>query len=213
MIIPISEWVIENTIRQLQAWQGTEYQNLSIAVNISSNQFSHEDFIHDLARQLDGANLPRRLLEVELTESTVMTNADENIKRLQLLRHKGFDLAVDDFGTGYSSLSYLKRFPLTILKIDKSFIDGVPNDDEDMSISQAIVQLAHSLDIKVVAEGIETHAQLEFLQELGCEFGQGYFISRPLEIADLNKWLQQHGKNFYQSETYLDYLADNDNKD
>ncbi|CAN8138822.1 diguanylate cyclase [uncultured Thiomicrorhabdus sp.] len=213
MIIPISEWVIENTIRQLQAWQGTEYQNLSIAVNISSNQFSHEDFIHDLARQLDGANLPRRLLEVELTESTVMTNADENIKRLQLLRHKGFDLAVDDFGTGYSSLSYLKRFPLTILKIDKSFIDGVPNDDEDMSISQAIVQLAHSLDINVFAEGIETHAQLEFLQELGCEFGQGYFISRPLEIADLNKWLQQHGKNFYQSETYLDYLADNDNKD
>lgn len=209
MIIPISEWVIDKTIKQLQAWQGTEFQNLSIAVNISSNQFSHENFIYDLARQLDFAGLPRRLLEIELTESTVMTNADENIKRLQLLRHKGFDLAVDDFGTGYSSLSYLKRFPLTILKIDKSFIDGLPNDDEDMSISQAIVQLAHSLDIKVVAEGIETLQQLEFLQSLGCEYGQGYFISRPLEIDALDEWLHKHSRNFYQSDTYLNHFAEN----
>lgn len=208
MIIPISNWVIDSTIKQLQAWQGSEYQNLSIAVNISSNQFSHENFIHELARKLDFAGLPRHLLQIELTESTVMTNADENIKRLQLLRHKGFDLAVDDFGTGYSSLSYLKRFPLTILKIDKSFIDGLPNDDDDASISQAIVQLAQSLDIKVAAEGIETQEQLNFLQNLGCEYGQGYFISRPLEIDQLDDWLQTHGKNSYKSDTYLQHLAD-----
>ncbi|BBP46880.1 hypothetical protein THMIRHAS_22530 [Thiosulfatimonas sediminis] len=206
MIIPISEWVIQQTILQLQAWQKTEYSHLSIAVNISSNQFSHENFINDLAQKLDVAGLPRRLLEIELTESTVMTNADENIKRLQLLRHKGFDLAVDDFGTGYSSLSYLKRFPLTILKIDKSFVDGLPKDDEDISISQAIIQLAHSLEIKVVAEGIETIQQLEFLQQQKCEYGQGYFISRPLEINNLHPWLETHGNNFYQSDTYLNGL-------
>ncbi|MBN2646608.1 MAG: EAL domain-containing protein [Thiotrichales bacterium] len=203
LILPISQWVIEQSLLQLHAWHNTPYAHLTIAINISSSQFAAPDFVETLQAALQQADLPTKQLQIELTESTVMTNADSNIQRLNALREAGFDLAVDDFGTGYSSLSYLKRFPISILKIDKSFIDGLPLDEEDASISHALIQLAHNLKIQVVAEGIETPAQLAFLQAAGCEYGQGYLISRPLTQAKLMEWLPEHANHFYQSAYYL----------
>ncbi|MBO1925098.1 EAL domain-containing protein [Thiomicrorhabdus sp. 6S3-12] len=202
IILPISHWVVDQTVKQLKSWRNTPFQDLSIAINISSSQFSAEGFIANLATKMEQADVPNRLLEIELTESTVMTNADTNIKLLRELRKLGFELAVDDFGTGYSSLSYLKRFPLSILKIDKSFIDGLPMDEEDISISEAILHLAHNLNVRVVAEGVETLKQLNFLEERQCEYIQGFVISKPLKSDELEVWLTEHADNFYQSATY-----------
>ena len=201
-IIPIGDWVIKQCVEQLQKWQNTEFSNMYIAFNASSVQFEHPLFLKKLTEKVQQANVNPELLEIELTERTVMSNVSENIERFNAVRENGLALSVDDFGTGYSSLSYLKRFPLNVLKIDKSFIDGLPDDDEDASIASAIIKLAHSLNINVVAEGVETFEQLQFLKELYCDSAQGYFISHPLPIIDLEEWLKSNQRNFFNSSTY-----------
>lgn len=198
LIINIGNWVAQHCIEQLTAWKNTPYQNLHIAINVSSQQLQHPYFLDSISRMMEEANLPTHLLEIELTERTIMSNAKENIMRFNEIREQGFELSVDDFGTGYSSLSYLKKFPLSILKIDKSFVDGLPFDEEDISIARAILSLAHNLNMRVVAEGVETLEQLEFLRNLECNYAQGYYISRPLSISSLETWLTQHQHNFYQ---------------
>lgn len=202
MIINIGDWVVDTCIEQLKEWQSTSMQGLHIAINVSSVQFTHPGFVDGVYQKMKLAGLPSHLLEIELTERTVMDNADENIERFNDIRNQGFGLSVDDFGTGYSSLSYLKRFPLSILKIDKSFIDGLPNDDYDKSIANAILNLAHSLNIKVVAEGVETIEQLLFLKEANCNFAQGYFISKPLPAGELETWLAAQTRCFYDSSEF-----------
>lgn len=121
-----------------------------------------------------------------------MSSAQDNIELFHRIRDKGFKISVDDFGTGYSSLSYLKRFPLNILKVDKSFVDGLPQDEEDISISSAIINLAHSLNMQVIAEGVETKEQLTFLKEQGCNMVQGYYYSKPLPIHELEAWIKDY---------------------
>ncbi|GKT12766.1 MAG: diguanylate cyclase [Thiomicrorhabdus sp.] len=192
LIINIGNWVAECCIQQLINWQDTQFKHLHIAINVSSQQLQHPYFLESISQMMADAGLPTNRLEIELTERTIMSNAKENILRFSKIREQGFELSVDDFGTGYSSLSYLKRFPLSILKIDKGFVDGLPFDEEDVSIAKAILNLAHNLNMRVVAEGVETLEQIEFLRGLKCNYAQGYYISRPLSINILESWLDNH---------------------
>ena len=207
LILTIGEWVTRTCIAQLQAWKDTEFDSFHIAMNVSSVQFESPYFLGFVRKLMEVSNIHNHLLEIELTERTVMNNVTENIKRFNQIRASGFGLSVDDFGTGYSSLSYLKKFPLSILKIDKSFIDGIPEDEEDIIITTTILNLAHSLSMKVVAEGVETEEQLKFLQNLNCNIAQGYFISSPLNIQDLECWLQENSKNFFYNQPHLTKLS------
>lgn len=190
-IIEIGNWVLETAVNQLKAWQTTAYANLPIAINVSSQQMEKSNFIEQMHQTMESAGLSYDLLEIELTERSIMSNATDNIELFRRIREKGFAISVDDFGTGYSSLSYLKRFPLNALKVDKSFVDGLPYDEEDISISKAIINLSHSLSMKVIAEGVESEAQLRFLTEAGCDMVQGYYFSRPLPVDALEKWLDE----------------------
>jgi len=208
LILNIGEWVTKTCIAQLEAWKGTAFDSLHIAMNVSSVQFENPYFIGFVRKLMEDSGISNHLLEIELTERTVMNNVNENISRFNQIRSSGFGLSVDDFGTGYSSLSYLKKFPLSILKIDKSFIDGIPQDDEDIIIATAILNLAHSLSMQVVAEGVETEEQLEYLTKARCNFAQGYLISRPLAIKDLENWLSENHLNFYSNHNLLFFKED-----
>jgi EAL domain-containing protein (putative c-di-GMP-specific phosphodiesterase class I) len=153
---------------------------LSLAVNLSPHQFRHDDISVEVAAILAETGYPSERLELELTESALMQREKETVEILNRLRALGVRLAIDDFGTGYSSLAYLKRFPLNVLKIDKSFVDDIPFHQDDMEIAATIVAMAHTLRFKVLAEGVETVEQLAFLQAQGCDFYQGYLKSPPL---------------------------------
>ncbi len=188
-IIKIGDWVAQQAIAQLKTWQETPHKNIRIAINVSAQQIEQEEFSSKISQWLADAKIDSKLLEIELTERSIMSNADTNIEIFKDFRTKGLSLAIDDFGTGYSSLSYLKRFPINILKVDKSFIDGLPFDEDDASICTAIIQMAHNLNMLVVAEGVETAEQLHFLQSLNCDLIQGYYFSKPLPVKDLEIWV------------------------
>jgi diguanylate cyclase (GGDEF)-like protein len=184
MIIPLGNWVLHEACRQNRAWQQRGLRPLRMAINISGVQLRHEDFVDSVALALRETGLEPRWLEIEITESVVMQNAATAVMMLDRLSQMGIHLAVDDFGTGYSSLSYLKRFPLNTLKIDASFIRDVSSDKNDALIVQAIIALAHSLRLQVVAEGVEDAKQLDFLQSSGSDQYQGYLHSRPVPAAE-----------------------------
>jgi diguanylate cyclase (GGDEF)-like protein len=188
LIGAIGEWVIREACRQARAWQQTGVAPLRVSVNISASQFRQDGLVDSIGQALSDAGLQPRFLEVELTESAVMSDPEASIATLEQLSRMGVLVSVDDFGTGYSSMSYLRRFPIDKLKIDRVFISEIVNRPEDASIVRAIVSLAHSLRLKVVAEGVETPAQLAFLKAVGCDEYQGYHFSRPLpanEFEDL----------------------------
>ena len=166
--------------RQARAWQRAGLPPLRVAVNLSPSQFRQGNIVAMIRDALDEAGLEPRFLEVELTETTVMTDPEESIAILERLSQMGVLVSVDDFGTGYSSMSYLRRFPIDKLKIDRSFINEVMSRPDDASIVRAIVSLAHSLRLKVVAEGVESPAQLDFLKTIGCDQYQGYHFSKAL---------------------------------
>jgi EAL domain-containing protein (putative c-di-GMP-specific phosphodiesterase class I) len=160
-----------------------------VAVNIASPHFRQGGLTASIAAALRDSGLDPALLEVELTESMLMQGVDETLATLSKLKDMGVRLAIDDFGTGYSSLSYLKRFPLDALKIDRSFVKDLPRDAEDAAITKAIIAMAHSLKLEVVAEGVESAEQLAFLQQHGCDLVQGFLFSRPVSAADLSALL------------------------
>ncbi len=160
-----------------------------MSVNLSARQFQLRDLIQQIAQTLEESGLPPRCLMLEITESVVMDDAPATIITLRELQNLGVRLAIDDFGTGYSSLSYLKRFPVNTLKIDRSFVDGLGSDVEDSSIVNAIVTLSNSLGMGVTAEGIETGEQLQQLQGMLCDHGQGFFFARPLPAAEISALL------------------------
>jgi diguanylate cyclase len=191
MIGAIGGWVIREACRQTRAWQIDGVPTLRISVNLSASQFGDSGLVDSIRRELEDAALEARYLEVELTESVVMSDPEKSIAILEQLSSMGVLISVDDFGTGYSSMSYLRRFPIDKLKIDRVFIDEIVSRPEDASIVRAIVSLAHSLHLKVVAEGVETPAQLYFLKTAGCDEYQGYHFSRPLPAAEFERLVRE----------------------
>jgi EAL domain-containing protein (putative c-di-GMP-specific phosphodiesterase class I) len=185
LIVPIGTWVLEEACRCVALWQrdfGFE-PPLSIAVNVSAKQLQHPEAVSSIRAAIAKSGVAPENVTLEVTESILVKDSDAVITRLQSLKEIGLRIAVDDFGTGYSSLAYLKRFPIDVLKIDRWFVSGEGHGAEDSAILSAIVKLAQSLGMEVVAKGIETFEQLSALRMLGCHRGQGYFFSRP-ESAD-----------------------------
>ena len=178
LIVPIGRWVLETACREAKSWQ--EITPLRIAVNLSMRQFRHPRLVEEVAEVLDQTGLEPGLLELEITESVVMEDAEATVETLERLKRLGVALAVDDFGTGYSSLGYLKRFPVGVLKIDCSFVRDLVQTQRDQAIVGAVMGLARALGLKVVAEGVETSAQLERLRTLGCDLAQGYYFAKPM---------------------------------
>ncbi len=191
LIVPIGKWVTRTACLQNKAWHDAGLGQLRIAVNFSPRQFYEEDMVQSVAAILEESGLDPKYLEVELTESLVMTDVDRAIKILRDLKGLGVQLSIDDFGTGYSSLSYLKRFPIDVLKIDQSFVRDITLDPDDAAIVASIISLAHSLRLKVIAEGVETYEQLAYLATHGCDQIQGYYFSRPVPPEDFTKMLDQ----------------------
>ena len=192
LIGAIGGWVIREACRQARAWQLDGVPPLRVSVNLSASQFRDSGLVDSIRSALDDAGLEARFLEVELTESAVMSDPEQSIAILEQLSAMGVPVSVDDFGTGYSSMSYLRRFPIDKLKIDRVFINEIVSRPEDASIVRAIVSLAHSLRLKVVAEGVETPAQLDFLKTTGCDEYQGYHFSRPLPAAEFERLIRSH---------------------
>ncbi|PLU00747.1 EAL domain-containing protein [Sinorhizobium medicae] len=180
LIVPIGDWALRAACRQLKAWQDAGLPPLIISVNVSARQFRERNWASRVAEILKETGLEARYLELELTESLIMQGVPGAIATMHALEAIGVHLAIDDFGTGYSSLSALKRFPVRRLKIDRSFVTDIPLDADDMAITYAIISLAQKLGLRVIAEGVESEAQVEFLQKAGCDEIQGYFFSRPL---------------------------------
>ena len=191
LIGAIGGWVVREACRQARAWQDDGVPPLRVSVNLSASQFRDSGLVESIRRALDDAGLDARYLEVELTESAVMSDPEQSIAILEQLSAMGVLVSVDDFGTGYSSMSYLRRFPIDKLKIDRVFIDEIVSRPEDASIVRAIVSLAHSLRLKVVAEGVETPAQLDFLKTAGCDEYQGFHFSRPVSAADFERLIRK----------------------
>lgn len=179
LIIELGEWVLNEACRQNREWQDAGYEPIKISVNLSAIQFLQGNLLEVIKNILGKNQLKPEYLELEITESTLMSNIEDTIKTLIEIKKLGVSIAIDDFGTGYSSLSYLKRLPLDILKIDRSFIKDMPEDGDDTAITSAIIAMAHQLQLRVVAEGVETETQMNILREFGCEIGQGYYYCRP----------------------------------
>jgi len=189
-IVAIDDWVMREAVQQAAAWHAAGHE-LVMSVNVSALQFQQPGFVDRVAATLREHGLPARLLELELTESILIQDAQDAMLRLQALAQLGIKLAIDDFGTGYSSLAYLKRFPIGRLKIDRSFVSGLPDEESDAAIVQAIVSMAHALHLRVVAEGVEYRAQCEFLQRSGCDQAQGYLFAPALDAAAFERRLRE----------------------
>lgn len=190
LIVPIGEWVLREACRQIRAWQDQGLPCLRVAVNISAVQFRRLDLVDTVRSALTDAGVDAQYLEIELTETAVMSDPAESVEILERLSRMGIIVSIDDFGTGYSSMSYLRRFPIDKLKIDRSFITNIMTSADDASIVQAIISLAHGLRLKVVAEGVETADQIAFLQKLGCDQYQGFYFSKPINAAGFAEMLR-----------------------
>jgi diguanylate cyclase (GGDEF)-like protein/PAS domain S-box-containing protein len=192
LIIPIGEWVLRTACAQATIWLKAGFAPIKMSVNLSAVQFRESNLVETVQRILTETGLEPKRLMLEITESAIMQKPELAQQKLTYLNTMGVAIAVDDFGTGYSSLSYLKRFPIHSLKIDKSFVQDITNDPDDAAIAQAIISLSHSLDIKVVAEGVETKPQLMFLQKRGCDIMQGYYFSKPLPTQEITQLLLEN---------------------
>ncbi len=191
LIVPIGAWVIRTACAQNQAWQQAGLGHLRVAVNLSTSQFTQPDLVQSIASILKETGLDAQYLEIELTESLMMTDVEHGIGILCELKALGVHLSVDDFGTGYSSLSYLKRFPIDMLKIDQSFVREITVEPDDAAIVMSIISLAHSLHLEVIAEGVETLAQLTYLRDNGCDEMQGYYFSKPVVATEFEVMLRE----------------------
>jgi EAL domain-containing protein (putative c-di-GMP-specific phosphodiesterase class I) len=192
LINEIGEWVTQTACRKASQWVDAGFVDVGVAVNLSASQFRQEDLHERIITTLVDSGLEPRLLEVEITETVVMENYNMAIRILQELHKAGIHLAVDDFGTGYSSLAYLKYLPLNTLKIDRSFLSGTVPDKQDELIITAIIAMAHSMGLAVVAEGVENNAQKVFLAGLGCDEMQGYLVSKPVTEDAVLALLERH---------------------
>jgi diguanylate cyclase (GGDEF)-like protein len=203
LILPIGAWVLRTACSQNRAWQRQGVRRFPVAVNLSPRQFAGESLVDDVKSALDESGLAPSDLELEITESMVMNNPEQAVKLLQQLKKLGIRVAIDDFGIGYSSLAYLKRFPIDSVKVDRSFVEDIPEDENSMAIAQAVIAMAHSLRLKVVAEGVESEGQLSFLRGEGCDEIQGYYFSAARaasEISQIMRTTLRRGNTFYLAE-------------
>jgi EAL domain-containing protein (putative c-di-GMP-specific phosphodiesterase class I) len=187
LIVAIGNWVLKSACLQNQLWQERAGRPLQVAVNMSARQFRHADLLQDVVASLQGSGLSPELLELEITESILMADVEQAIEVMRQLTGQGIHFAIDDFGTGYSSLNYLRRFPIANLKIDRSFVQDVTTDPNAAAIAQSIVMLAHNLNLQVVAEGVETSEQADFLRSAGCNLVQGFLFGRPVPAAEFER--------------------------
>lgn len=190
LIVSLGAWVMREACSQNMRWRRDGYDAMRIAVNVSARQFGEPGFVETVEKILQETGLPANGLEIEVTESLLMNDVTQSIDILNALSRLGVSLSIDDFGTGYSSLAYLKRFPLNVLKIDQSFVRDLVEDNDDRLIISSIITLAHNLELRVVAEGVETHAQLDYLWKQGCDEIQGYYFSRPVDAIKFGAMLQ-----------------------
>jgi EAL domain-containing protein (putative c-di-GMP-specific phosphodiesterase class I) len=191
LIIPIGEWVLRNACTQTRHWHEAGFTTMQVAVNMSSQSFEQEKLDKTIGQMLDECGLDARYLELEMTESTLMREAETMVNTLRRLKATGIRLSIDDFGTGYSSLSYLKRFALDALKIDRSFVHDITASEDAAAITSAIIAMARSLKLTVIAEGVETESQAALLRRQGCQFMQGYLFSRPVPAPEFTMLLQK----------------------
>ncbi|WP_291477855.1 EAL domain-containing protein [Acidovorax sp.] len=193
LITPIGRWVMHEACRQLKAWQDEGLAMVPVAVNLSALEFRQRDVAGELAAVLHATGLEPRFLEIELTESVLMHHTGQVLETLNAIKALGVGVTIDDFGTGYSSLAYLKRYPIDKLKIDRSFVMDTPQSADDVAIVTAIIQMGHSLQLKTVAEGVETVEQKELLHRLGCDLVQGFLVSAPMDAQATQRWLSPQG--------------------
>ena len=189
LIVPVGRWVTATACKQIESWLASSVGPIAVSVNVAGRQFVEGDVERDVISALEKHRVPGRLLELEMTESSLMMNTERTVTTLQNLRNLGVGVSIDDFGTGYSSLAYLRRFPLDKLKIDRVFISGITTNEDDAAIVLAIIRMAHTLKFEVIAEGVETAAQLTWLRKHDCDQIQGYLFSRPLPAAGIEEML------------------------
>lgn len=180
LMMEIGEWVLKEACRACKNWQMQGYEPITVAVNLSPKQFNHHDLIQVVKKVLDETGLEPQYLELEITEMTIMEDVELAAQKLQAIKKMGVRLCIDDFGTGYTSISYLKKFPIDVIKVDQNFIKGIPQNQNDIAITTAIISLGHNLGMQVVAEGVESIEQVRFLADHDCDLVQGYYFSRPL---------------------------------
>jgi EAL domain-containing protein (putative c-di-GMP-specific phosphodiesterase class I) len=187
MIVPIGEWVVREACRQAKEWQRGRFPRLRMAVNLSPRQFQSNELPAQIAAALEDSGLAPGDLELEITESMAMHKTERTLQMLRRLRELGVRIAVDDFGTGHSSLNYLRSFPIDSVKIDQGFVHEIETSNADRAIISAVIRMAHGLDLRVTAEGVETEAQLAFLREHGCEEAQGFLFGRAVAAGEFGR--------------------------
>ncbi|HYQ71219.1 MAG TPA: GGDEF domain-containing phosphodiesterase, partial [Gammaproteobacteria bacterium] len=192
LIAPIGEWVLRTALAELGNWHAAGHGSLTMAINLSSGQLSRPGLENIVETTLAETGIAPRFVELEITENVAMSNMDSAVAILTSLKRTGIRIAMDDFGTGYSSLGYLRRLPVDTVKIDQSFVHGIPESKEDALIAQAIIAMAGSLNLSVVVEGIENARQLRFFRQQGCDIVQGYLFSKPVDAAGMLKILDAH---------------------
>jgi EAL domain-containing protein (putative c-di-GMP-specific phosphodiesterase class I) len=189
LILPVGEWVIAKACAQLRRWRDAGCTPVPVAVNLSPKQFRRRDLDRLIRQSLEREGMPAELLELEITESSLMEDPEDAVRSMHNLRAAGLKISIDDFGTGYSSLSYLTRLPLSALKIDRSFVRDAGDSEEAASIVRAVINMAQNLRFTVIAEGVETQEQVAFLRQHGCDQAQGYFFGRPVSAEQTAKLL------------------------
>ncbi|MBD3647025.1 MAG: EAL domain-containing protein, partial [Pseudomonadales bacterium] len=190
LILPLGELVLRSVCRQIKCWNQFGYTGFRVAVNLSARQFDN-DIVDVIRNAIEDANISPESLAVEITEGIAMKNVEQNIRMLEQLCELGIHISLDAFGTGYSSLAYLKRFPITTLKIDRSFIQDITANPDDLALTNAIIAMGQNLKLKVLAEGVENNAQLQLLRDSGCDLIQGYYYSEPLSSRDITSYMER----------------------
>jgi EAL domain-containing protein (putative c-di-GMP-specific phosphodiesterase class I) len=190
LIVPIGDWVLHEACRQNKAWQDAGLPHVGVSVNVSARQFREKNLIARVLNALTDSGLESKYLELELTESLIMQDVEQAVATMTELQGLGVHLSIDDFGTGYSSLSALKNFPVARLKIDKSFISDLPTNENDKAVAGAVISLGQKLNLRVIAEGVETDDQVAFLRENNCDEMQGYHFSKPVTVEAIEELLK-----------------------
>jgi EAL domain-containing protein (putative c-di-GMP-specific phosphodiesterase class I) len=193
LIVPIGEWVLQTACRQSMAWRAAGLPPVTMSVNVSARQFEEKRLVERVAHALHDSGLDPASLELEVTESSIMRDLEQSVNKMGELKANGVSLSIDDFGTGYSSLSALKSFPISTLKIDKSFVRDLGTSADDEAIAMAVISLGHKLNLRVLAEGVETEQQRQFLRANDCDEMQGYLYSRPVSAEEIATLLKSQG--------------------